>query len=126
MMQMYNYNVAETEYGLSFDEDFDPTSFNISFQLDPENDLSPSGWVTFEPRKGRADMAYYGHPENLMPSIYDFALRDSVLGREVLIAFNEYKIGDLYRAAKAFTAHVVEAHEAEVERIRTEYNKERA
>ena len=126
MMLMYNYNVAETEYGLSFDEDFDPTSFNVSFQLDPKNDLSPSGWVTFEPRKGLATMAYYGHPEDLMPSIYDFALRDFGEGHKVLVAFDEYKIGDLYRAAKAFTTHVVEAHEAEVERIRNEYIKERA
>lgn len=126
MMPMYNYNVTETEYGLSFDEGFDPVCFNVSFQLDPEDDVSPSGWVTFEPRKGLAVMAYYGHPEDLTPSIYDFTLRDFDEGYKLLVAFSEYKIGDLYRAAKAFTAHVVEAHEAEVERIWNEYIKERA
>ena len=125
-MTMCNYNVTETEYGLSFDEEFNPTCFNISFQVDAENDVSPSGWVTFEPRKGLAVMAYYGHPEDLMPSTYDFALRDFSEGYEVLVAFSEYKLGDLYRAAKAFTTHVVEAHEAEIERIWNEYIKERA
>lgn len=125
-MMTTNFNVTETVYGLCFDEDFDPTCFNVSFQLDPENDLSPSGWMTFEPRKELATLVYYGHPEDLMPSIYNYYLRDSVLGREVLIGFNEYKIGDLYRAAKAYTAHAVQAHETEVERIWTEYNKERA
>lgn len=125
-MMTTNYNVTETECGIFFDEDFDPTCFDISFQLDPENDFSPSGWMTFEPRKGLATLYYYGRPEDLSASISDYGLRDSVLGREVLIAFNEYKIGDLYRAAKAFTTHVVQAHVAEVERIWNEYNKERA
>ena len=121
-MMTTNYSVTETAYGLSFDEDFDPTCFNISFQLDPENDLSPSGWMTFEPRKSLATMAYYGHPEDLLPSLYNYDLYSSVMGREVLIGFNEYKLGDLYRAAKAYTIHMVQAHIAEVEHI----NKERA
>lgn len=125
-MMTTNYNMTETTYGLSFDEDFDPTCFNISFQLDPENDVSPSGWVTFLPREGQAVMAYYGHPEDLTPSTYGYDLHDTVLGREVLIAFNEYKIGDLYRAATAYTIHVVQAHVAEVKRIWDEYIKERA
>ena len=119
-----NYNVSETEYGLSFDENFDPTCFAIHFQLDPEDDISPSGWVTFEPRKGAATLCYYGHPEDLSASIRDYSLRDSVLGREVLINFNEYKIGDLYRAAKAYTTHVVLAYEAELKRIWHECIKE--
>ena len=120
-----NYHVTETAYGLNFDEDFDQTCFDVNFQLDPENDVSPSGWMTFEPCKGAATMCYYGHPEDLMPSIYSYTLRDSVLGREVLIAFNEYKIGDLYRAARDYTIHTVQVHEAEIERIWNEY-KERA
>lgn len=121
-----NYNVTETVYGLNFDEQFDPTNFNVSFQLDPENDLSPSGWVTFEPRKNLATMVYYGHPEDLTPSLNNYDLYDSVLGREVLINFDEYKIGDLYRAARAYTIHVVQAYKSEIERIWNEYNKERA
>ena len=125
-MMTTNYNVTETEYGIFFDEQFNPTDFNISFQDDPDNDVSPSGWVTFEPRKSLATLCYYGHPEDLMPSISNYDLHASVLGREVLIGFNEYKIGDLYRAAKAFTDHVVKAYEAEIERIWNEYNKERA
>lgn len=125
-MMTANYHVTETAYGLSFDETFDPTCFNVNFQLDPENDVSPSGWVSFLLREGRAVMAYYGHPEDLTPSVYDYTLRDSALGTEVLVAFNEYKLGDLYRAATAYTTHVVQAHEAEVNRIWNEYIKERA
>lgn len=121
-----NYNVSVTEYGLSFDENFDPTCFSINFQLDPEDDFSPSGWITFEPRKGAATLRYYGHPEDLSASIRDYNLRDSVLGREVLINFNEYKIGDLYRAANAYTIHMVLAYMAELERIWKEYIEERA
>lgn len=116
-MMTTNYNVTETAYGLNFDEDFDPTCFDISFQLDPENDFSPSGWMTFEPRKSAATLYHYGHPEDLSASIYDYDLHDTTLGHEVLVSFNEYKLGDLYRAAKAYTIHAVQAHEAEVERI---------
>lgn len=121
-----NYHVTETAYGLSFDENFDPTCFAIHFQLDPEDDLSPSGWITFEPRKGAATLCYYGHPEDLSASIRDYDLHGSVLGREVLISFNEYKIGDLYRAATTYTTHVVQAYMAEIERIWKEYIEERA
>lgn len=120
-----NYNVSETEYGLTFDEEFNATQFNVHFQLDPENDVSPFGWVTFEPRKRLATLYYYGHPEDLSASIRDYDLHDFGAGHDVLIAFDEYKLGDLYRAATAFTIHVVEAYEAELERIWNEY-KERA
>ena len=124
-MMTTNYNVTETAYGLSFDEEFDATCFNINFQLDPNNDISPSGWMTFEPREGLATLYYYGHPEDLSASIRDYDLHDSMLGHEVLIAFHEYKIGSLYRAATAFTIHMIKAHEADIERLWNEY-KERA
>ena len=124
-MMTTNYNVTETECGVFFDEDFDPTCFDVTFQLDPENDFSPYGWVTFEPRKSAATLYYYGHPEDLSASIRYYNLHSTELGREVLINFNEYKIGNLYRAAKAYTTHVVQTYKAEVERIWIEYNKER-
>lgn len=125
-MLAINYDVTETENGIFFDEHFNPTCFDISFQLDPEDDNSPSGWTVFELRKGLVTLYYYGHPEDLSASINNYSLRDSMLGREVLSSFYEYKIGDLYRAAKAYTTHVVQAHIAEVERIWNEYIKERA
>ena len=112
-----NYNVFEDASGVYFSEAFNATDFNVSFQTDPANDVSPMGWVNFEPRKALAVLVYYGHPEDLMPTIVNFDLYESTNGSEVLHAFAEYKIGELFSAAQAFTVYAVKTYEAEVNRV---------
>lgn len=111
-MMICNYNVLNENGHLYFEECFDATCFSMNFQLDPENDLSPMGWINFEPEKRTATLYYYGHPEDLTPYMETYNLRDFGAGTEVLLAFNERKLGDLYRAAERFTFIKVNAHEA--------------
>lgn len=102
-----NYNVHAEEDILFFEEAFDPKCFPIHFQLDPNDDLSPMGWITFEPLKRAATMYWYGHPEDLYPVIVEYDLRWE--GGAIMVAFAEYEMGDLYRAAEQFTVKQVNA-----------------
>lgn len=116
-MNMYCYSVNETEYGLIFDEGFNMSHFYIHF--DTENDQF--GRVEFEPMKRAATMFYYGHPENINPSISTYDLLDYHEGHALMAAFDTYNLGEVYRTAKAFTERVIKDLLDERERLWREY-----
>jgi len=123
MMDIRNYNVTATEYGLLFDEQFCMAQFSMNFDLDTEAENCGFGHVEFEPEKCLAIMVYYGHPEDLSATIEHYDLNQSDDGRDVLEAFHHYDLRELYYAAQRFTGKVVNDYLAEVERVWQEYLK---
>ena len=121
MFVMSCYNVTETEGGRLFDGAFTPSLFAIDFEVDNTDETSPSGWILFEPRKRLATMYYYGHPEDMSPTIEDFDLYKSHEGSEVLAAFDNFSLDLLYVTAKEFTEKTVTEYRSEVERYWQEY-----
>ena len=122
-MFITNYHVTETENGLFFDEDFNMADFTMHFQVDPEDDVSPSGWVVFRltEHTASAELYYYSHPEDLSPSIDQLDVMGCIAGRAIMCALHEYSLRKVYDTAKAFTKKAVNDHIAEVERVWREY-----
>ena len=121
MKSFYNCNVTETEYGAHFDEYFNMSNFSIHFDLDTEAENCPFGHVEFEPLKRLATMFYYGHPEDLSPSIFTYDLLDYPEGHALMAAFHTYDLGEVYRTAKSFTERVIKDLLDEQERLWREY-----
>ena len=99
-MEMWNINVMEGEYGLTFDENFEMNSFTIHFDND---ETGVHGTMQFMPESRSAICFRYNSREDWTACIDNFDLYNTETGREVWEAFHCFNLGRMYRAAKKFT-----------------------
>lgn len=104
--RFFSAHVTDTDFGLMFDEHFDPKDFSISFHSTATDNRF--GAFQFEPRKNAVSTFIYYDEEDLSPVYTAYELKANFAGYTVIAEFEEHNIGAMYRAALTYIEQYLE------------------